>query len=65
VIAKAQIVATPSSPLTSDLFFIPQSISLFHRTWPVAVLASAVIVNLAWVGFLGYGFFKLVEPAFF
>ena len=65
MIAKAQIVATPSSPLTSDLFFIPQPISLFHRTWPVAVLASAVIVNLAWVGFLGYGFFKLVEPAFF
>jgi hypothetical protein len=60
VIAKAQIVATPSSPLTSGLLFIPQPISLFHRTWPVAVLTSAVIVNLAWVGFLGYRFIERV-----
>jgi hypothetical protein len=37
---------------------------LFGRFWPVAHLAAAVIVNLAWIGFLGYGFFKLVEPAF-
>ena len=41
------------------------SITLFGRLWPVAGLAAAVIVNLAWVGFLGYGFSKLVETAFF
>jgi hypothetical protein len=65
VIAKAQVVVTPVPPLTSDLQFIPEPISLFHRIWPVAGLATAMIVNLAWMGFLGYGFFKLVEPAFF
>jgi hypothetical protein len=38
-------------------------ISLFDRLWSLAVLAAAVIVNLAWIGFLGYCLFKLVEPA--
>jgi hypothetical protein len=65
VIAKAQVVVTPIPPLTSDLPFITQSISLFGRVWPVTGLAAAVIVNLAWVGFLGYGLSKLVETAFF
>jgi hypothetical protein len=65
VIAKAQVVVTPVPSLTANSFSIIQPISPFHRIWPVAVLAAAVIVNLAWVGFLGYGFFKLVEPAFF
>jgi hypothetical protein len=65
VSAKAQVVVAPIPPLTSDLPFITQSISLFGRLWPVAGLAAAVIVNLAWVGFLGYGFSKLVETAFF
>ena len=31
------------------------SISLFDRIWPVAGLAAASIVDLAWIGFLGYG----------
>ena len=53
MIAKAQVVVTPIPPLTSDLPFITQSITLFGRLWPVAGLAAAVIVNLAWVGFLG------------
>jgi hypothetical protein len=65
VIAEAQVVATPSPLLTSDLPFIARPVSLFHRIWPVAGLAIAVGVNLAWMGFLGYGFFKLVEPVFF
>jgi hypothetical protein len=65
VIAKAQVVAAPIPPLTSDLPFTAPSIQLFHRMWPVAGLVAAMIVNLAWMGFLGYGFFRLVEPAFF
>jgi hypothetical protein len=65
VIAKAQVVATAMPALTSDLPFIPQSIALFRRIWPVAGLAVAVIVNMVWMGFLGYGLFKLVEPVFF
>jgi len=65
VIAKAQVVATPIPPLTSDLPFITQPISLFHRIWPVAGSVAAIVVNLAWMSFLGYGLFKLVKPGFF
>jgi hypothetical protein len=64
VTAKAQVVVT-SIPLLTDPPFITQSISLFGRVWPVAGLAAAVIVNSVWIGFLGYGFSKLVETAFF
>jgi hypothetical protein len=65
VIAEAQVVATSFPPLASERPLIPEPISLFHRMWPVAGLVAAMMVNLAWVGFLGYGFFKLVEPVFF
>jgi hypothetical protein len=65
VIAEAQVAAPPIPALTSDLPFIPEPISLFHRIWPVAGLVAAVVVNVAWMGFLGYGFFKLIGPAFF
>jgi hypothetical protein len=65
VIAKAQVVATPILPLMTERPLIPQPISRFHRIWPVVGLAAAMMVNLAWMGFLGYGFFKLVEPVFF
>ena len=65
MIAKAQVVATAMPPLTPDLPFIPEPISLFHRIWPVAGLVAAIVVNLTWMGFLGFGFFKLVQPAFF
>jgi hypothetical protein len=56
---KGQVVATP--PLPS----VAESISVFRRAWPVAGLAAAVIVNFAWMSFLGYGFFTLVKPALF
>jgi hypothetical protein len=64
VIAEAQVVATPTPLLTSDLF-ITRPVSLFHHIWPVAALATAMMVNLAWMGFLGYGLFKLVKPELF
>ena len=35
------------------------------RSWPVAGLATAVILNLVWIGFLGYGLSKLAATAFF
>ena len=44
---------------------IPEPISLFRRIWSVTGFAAAVIANVVRMGFLGYGFFKLVEPAFF
>ena len=65
MIVKAPAVVTPIRPLMSDLPFITQSISLLGRVWPVAGVAAAMMINLAWIGFLGYGFFRLVEPAFF
>jgi hypothetical protein len=65
VVAKAVIVATPIPPLASDPPFIPEPISLFRRIWPVAGLLAAIVVDVAWMGFLGYGFFKLVGTAFF
>ena len=66
MLAKTQVIVAPALPLTSDLpSSITQPISVFHRVWPVAGLTAAMIVNMAWVGFLGYGFFKLVEPVFF
>jgi hypothetical protein len=65
VFAEAQVVATPVPPLTSERPLIAEPISRFHRIWPLAGLAAAMMVNLAWMGFLGYGFFKLVEPVFF
>jgi hypothetical protein len=65
VIAKAQVAAVPVPALASKLRFIAQPVSLVHRFWPLAGLATAVIVNLVWIGFLGYGFSKLAEAAFF
>jgi hypothetical protein len=65
VIAETKVFAAPVPALTSELPFIAQPVSLFHRFWPLPALANAMIVNLAWMGLLGYGFFKLVKPAFF
>jgi hypothetical protein len=36
------------------------ALTLWHQAWPLAALAMAVIVNLAWIGFLGYGLAKLL-----
>ena len=44
----------------SVAFFSFHPFSLFHRSLPVAGLAFAVIVNVAWIGFLGFGLFKLI-----
>jgi hypothetical protein len=52
MIGEAQVVAA-SRP-----------VSLFTRFWPVAGLAVAAIVNLAWMGIIGYGSFNLAVAAF-
>jgi hypothetical protein len=33
---------------------------LWHRVWPPTALAVALIVDVAWVGLLGYGLVKLL-----
>lgn len=44
----------------SIAFFSFHPISLFDRILPVAGLAFAVIINVAWVGFLGFGLCKFI-----
>ena len=34
--------------------------AIFERALPLAGLAVAVVINLAWIGFLGYGLAKLL-----
>jgi hypothetical protein len=34
--------------------------ALWGRAWPLAGLATAVIVNVAWIGLLAYGLVKLL-----
>ncbi len=54
IVTTQDQVATP--PMISNSFL--------HRSWPVAGLIIAVVVNLVWMGFLGYGLFRLFEPTF-
>jgi hypothetical protein len=65
MIAKADAVATPMPSLTADPPYIAKPIPLFQRIWPVSGLIAAIVVNVAWMGLLGYGFIKLIRPAFF
>jgi hypothetical protein len=44
----------------SIAFFSLRPISLFHRILPWAGLAFAVILNVAWIGFLGFELLKLI-----
>ena len=41
-------------------FFSLHPISVVHRILPLAGLAFAVIVNVPWIGFLGFALFKLI-----
>jgi len=52
------------SPVAPPRRSVTRAISRFHRFWPVAGLGFIVIVNVAWMGFLGFEFFKLIEAAF-
>ena len=45
---------------TSNAFLSFHSTSLLHRILPVAGLVFAVTVNVAWIGFLGFGLIKLI-----
>ena len=63
---ETRVLVASASPLTSNLPIITtRNISFYHRIWPVGGLIIAAIVNVSWMGFLGYWFFKLFEPAFF
>jgi hypothetical protein len=63
---ETRVLVASASPLTSNLpVIITRNVSFYHRIWPVGGLVIAGIVNVSWMGFLGYWFFKLFEPAFF
>ncbi len=53
-----------ASTLVSPVAPPRRTISRIRRIWPVAGLGFALIVNVAWIGFLGFGLFKLIEAAF-
>lgn len=40
----------------------PVLLALWKRLWPLADLALALLVNVLWVGGLGYGLTKLLGP---
>ena len=61
----AGVVLTSVLPVATAPPLVVGAGSRFHRVWPVAALAFAVIINVAWIGFLGFEFFKLIEPVFF
>ena len=60
----AEVVLAPVLPLLPAQPLIKPVISRFQRGWPVAALGFAVLVTVAWMGFLGFGLFKLFEPVF-
>jgi hypothetical protein len=64
--ADAEFTIVPVLPLVPAPPSVAGAVSRsHHRIWPVVGLAFAVIVNMAWIVFLGFEFYKLVEPAFF
>jgi hypothetical protein len=59
-----EFALTPGSPVAPRRRSFALATSSFHRIWPVAGIGFAVLVNVAWMGFLGLEFFKLIEAAF-
>jgi len=59
---KTQVAVVPAKVL--PIIALPALIdppSYLHRAWPPTVLAIALIINAAWIGWLGYWTFKLGE----
>jgi hypothetical protein len=51
------------SPLARSQRSATRKFSRFHSIWPVALLISVVLVTVAWIGFLGFAFFELIDSA--
>jgi hypothetical protein len=60
----ADLAITPVLPFVPVPPSVAGAAPRFHRILPVVGLAFAVVVNIAWIIFLGFEFYKLVEPAF-
>jgi len=55
-------IASEAVTVPAALPLVPGA-SRFHDIWPLGGLVLAVFVNVAWIGFLGYGLFELVGLA--
>jgi hypothetical protein len=55
---------TFSTEQTSSVTTVASNTS-FVRNWQLAGIVGAIVVNVGWVGFLGYVVFKLIEPVLF
>lgn len=62
--SEAKLALASGPPSVLALHLGTRAVSYFHRIWPVAGLAAAGVIILAWIGFLGFEFLKLVEPLF-
>ena len=59
-----ELASTSVSPVAQPQRSAIREFSRVHSIWPVALLGSVVIVTVAWIGFLGFTFFKLIDRAF-
>jgi hypothetical protein len=63
---ETQAFGAPALPIGSNLPVIAtRKISLLHRLWPAGGLVIVAMINVIWMGFIGYWFFNLFAPALF
>jgi hypothetical protein len=49
---------TAIAPVTGEA---AERASLFHRVWPIALVILGFVINVAWIGLLGYSLIMLVR----
>jgi hypothetical protein len=59
-----EFALTPVLPLLLARSLMTSTTSRFQRGWPAGALTIALGINVAWIGLLGFGLFKLFEPVF-
>jgi hypothetical protein len=57
-----ELASTSVSPVVRQRS-VAREFSRVHSIWPVALLGPVVLVTVAWIGFLGFTFFKLIDRA--
>jgi hypothetical protein len=61
--AESQIQFLPLNPSIEPVGATAAAGPLFQRIWPQAMIALGLGLTAAWACLLGYGLFKLIEPA--
>ena len=49
----------PMTTIDQPTFMRNAPLGRWHQVWPPAVLAVAIVANLAWIGFLAYAAYNL------